>query len=111
MRLNLICSSLSGNVTIFFDNNEISKIQRSERYTFIDLLAICGNMLGLFLGVSALAIIELVYYFTLRLFWSLRQRKTSTVAVEPFQTNENDGNPNNSTKNALVRMKKVLKSN
>lgn len=51
-------------------------LQRSALYTFADFLAICGGLLGLFLGVSALSVIEFFYYSTLRLYWKLRQIKS-----------------------------------
>lgn len=73
-----------GNVTIFFKNFEVETIHRSEKYSLADLLAIGGNLLGLFLGVSAISIIELAYYFTLRLFWSLRQWKGEIHIVAPI---------------------------
>ncbi|XP_055294959.1 pickpocket protein 28-like [Sitodiplosis mosellana] len=57
-------------------NDRVETVKRVELYTFSDFLAICGGLLGLFLGISALSIIELVYYFTLRWFWIVRRSRT-----------------------------------
>ena len=46
-----------------------------ERVTVIDFLAMCGGILGLFIGFSALSAIELIYYPFLRLFWMIRRMK------------------------------------
>lgn len=52
---------------------EIKK--RVERYTVVDFLAICGGILGLFMGFSALSVIEIIYLSTLRLFWTIYQSR------------------------------------
>lgn len=57
--------------------------KRMEVSTFSDFLAICGGLLGLFLGVSALSIIEFVYYSTLYLYWMIRRSRAEN-AVIPF---------------------------
>ena len=49
----------------------------------VDFLASCGGFLGLFLGMSALSIIELLYYSTLRLFWTFRRIKSESNAKLP----------------------------
>lgn len=59
-------------------------LQRAESYSVTDFLATCGGLLGLFLGVSMLSLIEFVYYSTLRLFWTIRQSKTKNT-VEPLK--------------------------
>lgn len=59
-------------------------IQRNELYTYADFLSICGGLLGVFMGISALSFIELIYFATLHLFWKLRDLKAkNTVTVTP----------------------------
>lgn len=70
-------------VTIFFRNHHVETYKRVEVYTYTNFLAICGGLLGLFLGVSALSIIEFIYYSTLRLFWAHRKWKSQN-AVKPM---------------------------
>lgn len=73
-------------VDIFFKTHEVTTLKRSEMYKLSDFLAIGGGLLGLFLGVSLLSIVELIYFFTLRLFWNIRQLKANIVAPAPRQT-------------------------
>lgn len=71
----------ASSVTIFFRDHDVVTLKRSERYSFTDFLAICGGLFGLFLGVSALSIIEFLYYLTLRLYLTLRQWKIQNTVV------------------------------
>ncbi|XP_031639513.1 pickpocket protein 28-like [Contarinia nasturtii] len=67
-------------LSIYFDDQETMKIEkRINRYSLEDILAFCGGVLGLFLGVSLLSIIEIVYYFTLRLFWIIYRPRIGKV--------------------------------
>lgn len=66
--------------------------RRNEQYTNTDFLAVCGGLLGLCLGVSALSIIEFFYYSTIRLFWSL-QKWNSDNLVKPFKSTRIDHIP------------------
>lgn len=55
-----------------YKSRQFVGMKRAEYYTKIDFLANCGGLLGLFVGASVLSIIETIYYFTLRLPFSLR---------------------------------------
>lgn len=68
-------------VIILFDGRFVTKLKRIELYTYTDFLAICGGLLGLFLGISALSIIEMVYFFTLRLFWRIHRLRSENRIV------------------------------
>ncbi|XP_055309664.1 uncharacterized protein LOC129573300 [Sitodiplosis mosellana] len=61
-------------LTIFYENHQFMALQRSELYGRTDFLANCGGILGLIFGASLLSIIEIFYYFTLRLGCSLSSR-------------------------------------
>lgn len=64
-------------MNIFYKKYQVESLKRNEVYTHVDFMAICSGLLGLFLGVS-----EFIYYFTLRLFWTIRRRLHSeSVAV------------------------------
>jgi hypothetical protein len=58
-----------------------------QQLTAIDFLSYCGGSLGLFLGFSALSAIEVLYYFTLRIFCKIlgenKVRPFSPVIEEP----------------------------
>lgn len=60
-------------LVVYFKDIEIDTMKRKEVYTVVDFLAICGSLLGLFLGISALSIVELIYYSTFRWFWYFRR--------------------------------------
>lgn len=62
-------------LSIFFKENQFITSKRSELYGQTDFLANCGGLLGLFMGVSLLSIVEVIYYCTLRLWCNLRARK------------------------------------
>lgn len=66
----------------------VNTLRRIETQFFTDFFAICGGLLGLFLGVSVLTIIEFIYYFTLRLYWTHRLRSQNTVT--PIQQRDNN---------------------
>lgn len=53
-----------------------------------DFVAACGGLLGLFMGISLLSIVEFVYYFSLRLLCSFRL-KNSKTANEKISNHEN----------------------
>lgn len=57
--------------------------ERVERFTVIDFLANCGGLLGVCLGISVLSIIEILFFMTLRLFWTSRRWKFEDTAVHP----------------------------
>ncbi|XP_055303119.1 pickpocket protein 28-like [Sitodiplosis mosellana] len=66
-------------VAIFFSTMEVETVKRVVMYTVGDFLAICGGLLGLLMGISALSIVELVYYLTLRWFWAIRNQKVENA--------------------------------
>lgn len=72
------------NLEIFFRDHEVTTLMRTEMYTTTNFIANCGGLLGLFLGISMLSIIEFIYYSTLRLYWSLRRWKSENKVV-PFE--------------------------
>lgn len=58
---------------------QVDTATRMVVYTFADFLAICGGLLGLLLGISAMSIIELLYYGTLRVYWTIRRAEFETM--------------------------------
>lgn len=59
-------------------------MNRKESFTYTEFFAVCGGLLGLFLGGSVLSIIELIYFFTLRLFFNVRKSKSFRNTVSPI---------------------------
>lgn len=73
-------------LTIYFKNPLVRRNIAVETYSFTDFFAICGGLLGLFLGVSFLSIVEIIYFVTLRLFWTIYQSRPKK-AEKPFIDN------------------------
>lgn len=62
-------------LSIFFKENQFITSKRSELYGPTDFLANCGGLLGLFMGVSLLSIVEIIYFCTLRFCCSIRRKR------------------------------------
>ncbi|XP_049542464.1 pickpocket protein 28-like [Anopheles darlingi] len=62
---------------IYFKESHFITSKRTELYGFVDLLANCGGLLGLFMGVSFLSLIEICYFLTIRPFSKIRNRQPS----------------------------------
>ncbi|XP_037959283.1 uncharacterized protein LOC119688687 [Teleopsis dalmanni] len=62
-------------IIISMTNRPTSRLIRQIIFSLTDLLVAIGGTAGLFLGVNVLGIIEIIYYFTLHLFWHLRGYK------------------------------------
>lgn len=54
--------------SIYFADDEFLAYRRFESYGTVSLLSTIGGLLGLFLGISVLSVVEVVYFITLRLF-------------------------------------------
>lgn len=76
-------------LSIFFKETQFITSKRSELYGQTDFLANCGGLLGLFMGVSILSIVEIIYYLTIRLCCNLtmrKKRKASMIHKKPTFT-------------------------
>lgn len=63
----------STNLYVSFKDQHFIALNRSETTTFSNFVASCGGLMGLFMGISLLSIVEMVYFFTLRLFCTIKQ--------------------------------------
>lgn len=59
---------------VFFASNQFLSSKRSELYGIADLIANIGGLFGLFMGVSILSLVEIIYFSTIRLFTNLKMR-------------------------------------
>lgn len=73
-------------VYIAYEDYEVMTLKRRPLYSQADFLAACGGLLGLFLGLSALNIIQFIYSFTLRAFCAFRHLKSQNNVV-PLHSN------------------------
>lgn len=93
-------------LTIFFGDDEFALQREVERYTWTDFLGICGGLFGLFIGVSYLSVFELIYYWTIRLFWVIYWSKYERNEEPPDQTEVGEMHVNRNdviNRNPMVR--------
>lgn len=67
-------------LVIDFGDEEYVALRRSASFGAVSLLSNIGGFLGLFLGISLFSIVEVVYFFTIRLVNSL------FLTAQPTQT-------------------------
>lgn len=67
-----------------FKDSEFFAMKRSELYGLTDFIANCGGLLGLFMGVSLLSFVEIIYFFTVRFFIGIfdRHKKVDTPVID-----------------------------
>jgi hypothetical protein len=71
----LFYSMQLASLSLFFKEDQFITSRRSELYGRTDFLANCGGLLGLFMGVSLISILEIFYFCTIRLACNLRMRR------------------------------------
>jgi acid-sensing ion channel, other len=71
-------------LVVGFKEVQFMTIQRAELYGRTDFIANCGGLLGLFMGISVLSVVEIVYYFTLRLAsnWHMQKKSIDVHSVK-----------------------------
>ncbi|XP_017863369.1 PREDICTED: pickpocket protein 19 [Drosophila arizonae] len=74
----LTADTISMHLDIFFQSSWYIKYQTHMRFTFVELLASFGGIIGLFLGASLLSAIELIYYATIGLYLYLHHYNLKT---------------------------------
>lgn len=70
-------------IDIAFNAEQYFPLRRSELNSFNDFISNCGGILSLFMGVSMLSIVEILYSSTHRAFCNWRNRK-SLIDREPI---------------------------
>uniref|UniRef100_A0A182MR04 Pickpocket n=1 Tax=Anopheles culicifacies TaxID=139723 RepID=A0A182MR04_9DIPT len=75
-------------LSIYYKEAQFISIKRNQLFGLNDFIANCGGILGLFMGVSLLSIVEILYYFTIKPLINhclQRTRKDHKIAtVEPY---------------------------
>lgn len=72
-------------MSIFFKEEEFYVSKRSELYSGFELVGTIGGLLGLYMGISVLSVLELIYYFSLRLFCISRMQKIEEKRLQQQQ--------------------------
>ncbi|XP_052892633.1 pickpocket protein 28-like [Anopheles moucheti] len=75
-------------MTLYYKEPQFISIKRNQLFGLNDFIANCGGILGLFMGVSLLSIVEILYYFTLKPLIAHCLKRTRTenkiATVEPY---------------------------
>lgn len=72
-----------------FNEEHFIPMTRMASSNYIEFLASAGGLFGLFMGASLLSIIEFIYYFTIRIFFTSYDHPTTLdnrVFMIPFTT-------------------------
>ena len=64
---------------IYIKENGVVKYARTVTYGMMDLIGFFGGIIGLCVGFSLLSGAELIYFFTLRLFFDIKNEKENKV--------------------------------
>ncbi|XP_049855583.1 pickpocket protein 28-like [Schistocerca gregaria] len=69
-------------LNVYFKDNQFIPSRRSELYGVTDFIANCGGLLGLFMGFSVLSLVEVFYFFSIRIgFTQMLRRSTQQRAA------------------------------
>lgn len=67
-------------IMLFFKEDQFIALKRAELFGITDFIASCGGLLGLFMGVSLLSLVEIIYFCTIR--WIYRLKGKTQVPPE-----------------------------
>lgn len=76
-------------IKISFRKSQMETLRRTSSRNFMEFLAMCGGLLGLFLGISILSVVELIYYFSIYLFCVIRRSRIVNVVIPAQQKTTN----------------------
>ena len=66
-------------ICIYIKENGVVKYARTVTYGMMDLIGFFGGIIGLCVGFSLLSGAELIYFFTLRLFFDMKNEKENKI--------------------------------
>ena len=61
-----------GIVNIYFGNDHTIKYVKKNKMSAFDFLSQIGGSIGLAMGISIISVVEIIYWFTVRLFRNIR---------------------------------------
>ncbi|XP_061397734.1 pickpocket protein 28-like [Musca vetustissima] len=72
-------------LSIYFRETQFTAIKRTVMYGMTTLIANCGGIFGLFMGISSLSLIEFIYFFSARLCSNLQKRRLIKKKILEFE--------------------------
>ncbi|XP_063832891.1 pickpocket protein 28-like isoform X1 [Ostrinia nubilalis] len=79
---------LCARVSVYFKEPQFMTSRRSELFGPTDFLANCGGLLGLFMGFSILSVVEIVYFFSLRILCAIWRRRKEVPHADEVVLNK-----------------------
>ncbi|KAL7737995.1 hypothetical protein ACLKA6_006353 [Drosophila palustris] len=70
-----LTDAIGSRLTVYFKEHQFTAIKRTILFGVSTLISNCGGIFGLFMGISSLSFIELVYFFSMRICGSCSQRR------------------------------------
>lgn len=64
---------------IFFKESQFLSLKRTEIYGLDNLIASCGGLLGVFVGLSSFSVIEAIYYLYVRYILYNKNKKNKNL--------------------------------
>ncbi|XP_055303762.1 pickpocket protein 28-like [Sitodiplosis mosellana] len=80
-------------ITVLFKDQQYFASLRSELYGTMDFMGTVGGILSLFMGISLLSVVEIIYFATIRLTCNLQKRnlaKKRMLAQQNILNRQND---------------------
>ena len=68
-----------GTVNVFFGNAHSTKYIKKNRMSGFGFLSQVGGSVGLAMGISMISVVELFYWFTIRLFKDVKKNKDAMI--------------------------------
>lgn len=102
----LVTESWPAEIIVKFQDNEFFSVIRKKQFSNIDFISYCGGILGLFAGISLLSIIELFYFFTIRVAGD-KWKAWRSCKVVPFENIDSSQRNQNQAENKIAKTMKT----
>jgi hypothetical protein len=73
-----------GFMRFYFGSDEYTAVKLYKTYDTVSFLSNCGGILGLFLGISALSVVEVFYFFVIRVIGDVVRGLRRNTRVYPL---------------------------
>lgn len=89
-------------IMLFFKEDQFISLKRAELFGITDFIANCGGLLGLFMGVSLLSIVEIIYFCTIRWIYRLKGKRQASSGSSSSSKILNGMQPNQAATTAVT---------
>ncbi|XP_001357382.2 pickpocket protein 28 [Drosophila pseudoobscura] len=71
--------AIGSRLSVYFKEHQFTAIKRTILFGVSTLISNCGGICGLFMGISSLSFLELLYFFCMRICGSCRDRRKHKI--------------------------------